>query len=81
MLTAAWTIRFPVLQQLAPYQAVADTLEQIVEGLEEDDREGGEGMDHSGGSGSGSTMDDGVKVVDCCSGAGGPMPAIEKRIK
>ena len=73
MLTAVWITRFPILQSLAPFEAVSDVLERIINEIEEEDERFGEedGTDDVGG----------LRIVDCCSGAGGPMPAIEKRLK
>ncbi len=79
MLTAVWITRFPIFQKLAPYEAVSDVLEKVVDELEWEDRLpllDGEGF----GSGSGKWRGR-MRIVDCCSGAGGPMPTIEKRLK
>jgi hypothetical protein len=68
MLTTAWTTRFPIFQAFAPCEAVSDTLERVVDCVEEEDRlSGKEG--------------EGLRIVDCCSGAGGPISAIERRLK
>lgn len=79
MLTAVWITRFPIFQKLAPYEAVSDVLEKVVDEIEWEDRLpllDGEGF----GSGSGKWRGR-MRIVDCCSGAGGPMPTIEKRLK
>jgi hypothetical protein len=60
-LTTVWHTKFPPFQWEAPYEAVANVLGEIVEGLED-----------SGGP---------LRIVDCCSGAGGPMPAVERKMK
>ena len=75
-LSIVWLTKVPILQQSAPYEAVDDALNEIIEILdtpveagardEEDDRD--EGIDV-------------LRIVDCCSGAGGPMPAIEQNLK
>ena len=68
MLTAVWITPFPIIQSLAPYEAVADTLENMVNAIEQEDRVEG-------------VVNNPMRIVDCCSGAGGPMPAVEKRLK
>ncbi|KAK4688067.1 hypothetical protein P7C73_g2033, partial [Tremellales sp. Uapishka_1] len=67
MLTAVWTTRVPPFQSLAPYEAVSDTLESLIADIETEDATSGEKMDR-------------LRIVDFCSGAGGPMAAIEKRL-
>lgn len=67
LLTMFWTTRVRPFQRKAPYEAVVDILESVIQDIEHD-------SDGQGGSGK-------VRVVDCCSGAGGPMPLIEKEIK
>jgi hypothetical protein len=72
VLTFLWLHRIPPFQSKAPYEPAADLLEQLLREIEED--ESGSGA--SGTSGKGR-----LRVVDCCSGAGGPMPRIERRVK
>ena len=67
MLTFMWTHRIPLVQPRAPFEAVADILERICDEIKEED----EAMDDKRPFG----------IVDCCSGAGGPMPQIERLIK
>ena len=71
MLTAVWITRFPPFQLFAPYEAVSDTLERLVTEIEKEDALSSRSGEKTAG----------VMIVDCCSGAGGPMPAIERRLK
>ena len=67
-----WKHRIPPVQPYAPYEVAADVLEDLVRDIEsEDARLGVEAKDE----------DDRLRVVDFCSGAGGPIPAIERRLK
>ena len=68
MLTSVWINRAPIFQTIAPYEAVAETLERMVDAIELEDVVEG-------------VVDNPMRIVDCCSGAGGPMPAVEKRLK
>ncbi|ORX33676.1 hypothetical protein BD324DRAFT_610525 [Kockovaella imperatae] len=65
ILTFLWTHRIPPFQSRAPYHGAADVLSGLIRELEGDKKaqEKGKGR---------------LKVVDCCSGAGGPIPAIER---
>ncbi len=67
MLTHMWTHRIPPFEKLAPYEAVADILERVCDQVEEEDDISDEKRP--------------LGIVDCCSGAGGPMPVIERRLK
>lgn len=64
-LTFLWTHRIPPFQIRAPYERVAEILAELVCDIEDQDEDGTSGL----------------RIVDCCSGGGGPMPAIEKRLK
>ena len=75
-LTIVWLTKVPILQQSAPYEAVEDALNEIIEELDGDDTK-----DHSTAGGSGNGEENVLRIVDCCSGAGGPMPAIERNLK
>ena len=59
-------------ENVAPYGAVSDVLERVMNDIERDDSVMGTSDMRERGT---------VRIVDCCSGAGGPMPAIEKRLK
>ena len=56
ILTFLWLHRIWPLQPQAPYIALSDLLERMIE-------------------------DDDAEVIDFCSGAGGPIPYVERRIK
>ena len=69
MLTFMWTHRIRPFQSRAPYEAVADILEGIYDEIESEDKVLGDESESRLG------------IVDCCSGAGGPMPMVERAIK
>lgn len=68
ILTFLWTQRIPLFQAKAPYERAAQALEDVVREIEDRDAAGEEKTGR-------------LRVVDCCSGAGGPMPSIERRVK
>lgn len=66
---------------MAPFEAVAKTLESVIDEIEKDDRLRN-GKNRRDDRESDGNRDKGsIGIVDCCSGAGGPMPAIERKIK
>ena len=67
ILTFLWTHRIWPFQSRAPYEGAADLLADLIQELEYDN--GGEKGKRK------------LKVVDCCSGAGGPIPMVESEIK
>jgi hypothetical protein len=79
ILTFLWLHRIPPFQSRAPYEIVSEVLERVVREVEEEDaaREGSE-VGHPNGDGE---KQGGLKVLDFCSGAGGPMPSVERRLK
>ena len=79
MLTFLWNHRIRPFQAQAPYQLAATALEDLINEIE---------STPSRSSGDPEKDDEterqrrgGLRVVDCCSGAGGPMPFIERQIK
>lgn len=72
LLTFLWVTWLPPFQLKAPYVAASDILDRVIRDIEAEDllvqRQSGETME-------------GLRVVDCCSGAGGPVPALEQKIK
>lgn len=69
VLTFLWVHRIPPFQSRAPYERAADVLDSLIRHVEEE-----QGSRSEKGK-------DKLRVVDCCSGAGGPMPLIERKIK
>jgi hypothetical protein len=67
LLAFLWTHQILPFQTKAPYVRATAVLERVIEEIEEEDR-----MYHE---------DKPLRIVDCCSGAGGPMPAIERTLK
>lgn len=67
VLTFLWTHRIPPFQTQAPYEAVVEELDRIVNQIEKEDEASGEQQE--------------LRIVDCCSGAGGPMPLVEQKLK
>jgi hypothetical protein len=67
LLTMFWTTQVKPFQTKAPYEAVVEILEDVIQDIEKSSSSDEKRTD--------------VRVVDCCSGAGGPMPLIEKEIK
>ena len=76
-LTLVWLTKVPFLQQSAPYEAVEDALNEVIKVLDPTD---GKSVsdDDDDESKDGKHV---LRIVDCCSGAGGPMPAIERNLK
>ena len=72
-LTIVWLNKVPILQRSAPYEAVEDTLNEIIEALD--------APVENGAAEDGDDERTVLRIVDCCSGAGGPMPAIERNLK
>ncbi|GFZ42620.1 hypothetical protein JCM24511_00337 [Saitozyma sp. JCM 24511] len=66
LLAFLWTHRILPFQTKAPYVRATAVLERVIEEIEEEDR-----MYHE---------DKPLRIVDCCSGAGGPMPAVERTL-
>lgn len=67
MLTFLWLHRIPPFQLRAPYEPVVDIMDRILADVEHEDQE----LDE----------DRQIRIVDCCSGGGGPMPLIERKLK
>lgn len=61
-----WTQRIPILQLRAPAKLAADVIGEVFKAIESDDDGGGR---------------DRWKVIDFCSGSGGPTPSIEKHLQ
>lgn len=74
LLTLLWVHRIPPFQSRAPYELASDHLEQVVREIE--DSHGSSSPAEKSNAPRGR-----IRVVDCCSGAGGPMPSIERRVK
>ena len=70
ILSFLWTHRILPFQFVPPSDGTADVLEGLVNVMEEELKDG-----HYPDN------DDELRIVDFCSGAGGPMPAIERRLK
>ena len=70
ILTFIWTHRIPPFQLAAPYEGASMVLEGLVREVEDEDGEYGRAKKKGK-----------LRVVDCCSGAGGPLPMIERRVK
>jgi len=79
MLTYLWNHRIPPFQPQAPYQLAATALEGMINEIEatpvrasgDPEKDAEADRQRCGG----------LRVVDCCSGAGGPMPLIERQLK
>ncbi|WWD05784.1 hypothetical protein V865_003867 [Kwoniella europaea PYCC6329] len=94
MLTFLWLHRIFPFQAQAPYELAANVLERVINEIEQEDDDDngqntstihGNGNGHANGNGIGigngqGDKKDALKVVDFCSGAGGPIKKIEKRI-
>ncbi len=67
-LSLAWTLRFWPVQRRSPAEVAVEVLEEVVQRV--------------GGRGEGEAEDEEpMRIVDFCSGAGGPVPTIERMIK
>ncbi|WVW80087.1 hypothetical protein I302_102060 [Kwoniella bestiolae CBS 10118] len=87
MLTFLWLNRIMPFQWQAPYELAAEVLERVIREIEEDEGEqsmgNGNGHGHGDGVANGNGSGDKtspIKVIDFCSGAGGPIRKIERRI-
>lgn len=69
MLTAQWTTRLPLLQTAAPASHAAELLTTLISRIE-----------HANPARSPDVPAPAVTVVDFCSGAGGPIPTIERLV-
>ncbi|ORY24396.1 hypothetical protein BCR39DRAFT_566630 [Naematelia encephala] len=67
MLAFLWTHRIAPFQARAPYEAVVDIVQRVLLDIEDEDERDQEDRGT-------------LQLLDCCSGAGGPVPAIERDI-
>lgn len=75
-LTWLWTHRIPFFQSAAPYLGVVDILERVIRELELEDDEAGDWT-----TGNELIKKQPLRIVDCCSGSGGPLPLVELHLK
>lgn len=75
MLTFLWLHRIRPFQTKAPYELVSEVLQRVIGEIETEDSEGSQGHSRDG------EKNDALKVIDFCSGAGGPMPSVERSLK
>lgn len=72
ILTFLWLHRIPYFQTSAPFLYATDILQRLVKSIEEEQGSLTPTLSSQRGK---------LRIVDCCSGGGGPMPRIEWLIK
>lgn len=79
ILTFLWLNRIRPFQTRAPYEIVSEVLERVVREVEEEDAaRDAAAAGYANGNGEKRSE---LKVLDFCSGAGGPMPSVEQTLK